>query len=254
MLVEKANVPSGAYEIRLEEFDVSDRLFAVLSEAGFPTVGDLLLQMRLDPDSILRLNGMGPKAMKELTETLDKMFATETEIEESVAAETEELAVAELESPLEEPQAILSEADETVEETFVSDETEPISEVVLESEAAVVAEAEGEIEEVLETVVEAESPQAEEVLQPEISAEPVEQAELPEEEEPSTLDELFALRPDVLDYDIPDEEEDEDDDQDKKKKKKKKKKYVEVEYDPDHDVIIARKKRKRGGLDWDGDW
>ena len=73
----------------IEKFEVSDRLFAVLSEAGFPTVGDLLLQMRLDPDSLLRLNGMGPKAMNELVETLDTLFGPEAESEQPVRAEAE---------------------------------------------------------------------------------------------------------------------------------------------------------------------
>ncbi len=254
LLVEKANVPARAYQIPIEEFEVSDRLYAVISEAGFPTVGDLLLQMRLDPDSILGLNGMGPKAMKELTETLEKMFAVEEEIEETVEAEL--VAVVEDEDQVSEVVSAESEVIEAEGEQIVL----PEEDLVSEAEPVVAEEEQPEVEEAIEAITEVEElPQVDEILQPEdkaIEIESVEQAEAPqEEEEPSTLDELFALRPEVLDYDIPEDEEDEDDDQDgKKKKKKKKKKYVEMEYDPDHDVIITRKKRKRGGLDWDEEW
>lgn len=254
LLVEKANVPARAYQIPIEEFEVSDRLYAVISEAGFPTVGDLLLQMRLDPDSILGLNGMGPKAMKELTETLDKMFLAEEEPEE--AGEAESVAGVEdgdqvSEAVLAEPEAIEAQAEEIV---------LPEESLVTEAETVVVEEVQPEVEEVIEAIAEVAEPlQVEEILEPkaeELQPESIEQVEAPaEEEEPSTLDELFALRPEVLDYDIPEDEEEDDDDQDaKKKKKKKKKKYVEMEYDPDHDVIITRKKRKRGGLEWDEEW
>jgi hypothetical protein len=27
-----------------------------------------------------------------------------------------------------------------------------------------------------------------------------------------------------------------------------------MEYDPDQDIVVAKKKRKRSGLDWDDDW
>lgn len=236
LLIEKANVPPSAYEIPLEDFEISDRLYAVLSEAGFPTVGDLLLQLRLDSDSILRLNGMGPKAMKELVETLDKMFGTEPEADEAVAEEAAE-EVLETEPQIVEPEATEVEAIEPLEPE------EPASEAMEVQEETVAPATEAE-----------ELQEAEEIQQPEVILEPETQAQEIKEEEPSTLDELFALRPEVLDYDIPDEE-DEDDDQDaRKKKKKKKKKYVELEYDPDRDVMITRKKRKRGGLEWDDEW
>lgn len=246
-LIEKANVPTKAYDIPLEQFEVSDRLYAVLSEAGFPTVGDLLLQFRLDPDSILKLNGMGPKAMNELTETLGAMFASEEEVPE----ETEEVS-AEVETEIEaEIPVAVSEADEAeaqVEEISDGKVAEPEEKVEVESEP----------ESVIVDQVAEEAVVGEEVVGVEETTTLETEQELAEaavpEEEPSTLDELFALRPEVLDYGVPEDFEDEDEDDSKKKKKKKKKKFVEVEYDPDHDVIIARKKRKRSGSDWDEEW
>jgi len=66
--IAQANVPAAAFDIQLEEFEVSDRVYAVISEAGLQSVGELMVQMRTDPDSILKLSGMGPKGMKELEE------------------------------------------------------------------------------------------------------------------------------------------------------------------------------------------
>jgi hypothetical protein len=72
------------------------------------------------------------------------------------------------------------------------------------------------------------------------------------EEEPS-LEELFSLRPEVLESAASTEEEGEEEGKDKKKGKKKSK-HVEVTYDPDRDLTIATKKHKRGdggGWDWE---
>ncbi len=249
--IENAKVPAEAYKIPLEDFQVSDRLYAVLSEAGFPTVGDLLLQMRLDPDSLLRLNGMGPKAMKELTDTLGEMFPQEAEPAEVL--EAEQLEVVSDQAIVSEPVEQVTEIIEPVEEILQSAESVQISveETRVEEEILAPEQATGELVEEVEALPMQEEVQATaaeeapELFVPELEAEA--------EEEPSTLDELFALRPDVLDFESL-EEEDEEDEQDSKKKKKKKKKYVEVEYDPDRDVMITRKKRKRSGSEWTDEW
>jgi N utilization substance protein A len=84
-------------------------------------------------------------------------------------------------------------------------------------------------------------------------AEPV--GELIEEEVPGDLDQIFALRPEVLEMVEPmADDEEEEDDRTGKKKKKKKKKYVEMEYDPDKDVVVVKKKRKRGEDEWNDNW
>jgi transcription termination/antitermination protein NusA len=216
----KASIPQPAFDIPLEKFEVSDRVYAVISETGLQTVGDLMLQMKLDPDSIWKLSGMGPKAMQELQTALDRLEA--------------QLAPVEVEAPAEEVEVI---------------EAAPVEEPVQAEALAAEAEAEAEVpvEEVpaaeLEPVVAAE---AEEALPLEAVA--VSEGEVVEEEEPSTFDQLFALRPDVMSIETADEEDLEEDDD--KKKKKKKKKFVEMEFDPDRNAMVVKKKRKRGG-EWD---
>ncbi len=80
----------------------------------------------------------------------------------------------------------------------------------------------------------------------------VEEAEESEEEEPS-FDELFSLKPELLDTAAvfsEDEDEETEDKPSKKGKKKKKKKHIEVEYDPDQDMTLVHRKHKRSDDDW----
>jgi N utilization substance protein A len=70
-------------------------------------------------------------------------------------------------------------------------------------------------------------------------------------EEETTFDELFAMKPGIIEPVAEEEEEEEGSGSSKDKKKKKKKKFVELTYDPDRDVVTAKKKHKRGGIEWD---
>ena len=77
----------------------------------------------------------------------------------------------------------------------------------------------------------------------------VKETEETPEKEPS-LEELFTLRPEVLDTAGITEDEDEENGKTKKKGKKKGKSVV-VTYDPDRDMTLVQKKHKRGGDGWD---
>ena len=242
----RARVPAMTFEIKLEDFEVSDRVFAVISEAGYQTVGDLMLQMELDPDAILRLSGMGPKTMHELEQALEELRekareaelpAAEAIITEQPSAETIEVALADLTEPMAEVPTEEAVTIEPLIELPVEEETHPAEAVV----------------ETLIPVPELEEALAEGITAPiQVSSE-----EAGALEEVESLDQLFTLTPEALDY-ISDEEEDdeagEEGDGAKKKSKKKKKKFVEMEFDPDKGVMVVKKKRKRGAGDWDETW
>jgi len=244
----QAQIPEAAYKIPLEELGISPRITTVLGGAGYTTVGDLMLQMQLDSDVVLGLSGIGPKAMADIDNALAGLqFEAEeaVPVEEPVVEEVEPAIMVEAE-PVEQPlEPVAEEVEAPVElavpELIVELETvEPVAEL-----------------EAVEQPVEAEPVAAEAVpeeAQPEL-VEPEAEAVAVPEEEPSSLDELFALRPDILEFVTPvdSEDEDEDDADRKKKTKKKKKKFVEMEYDPDKDVVVYKKKRKRGD-DWDINW
>jgi N utilization substance protein A len=241
----RANVPQSAFEIPLEDFEISDRVYAVISETGLQTVGDLMLQLALDEDSIWKLSGMGPKAMQELKGAIEKLEAELRSAETAAAAEAELVETAEpvVGEVIEEPEVEIPQV-----EAAVSEPEAEIAEAVLESVEAVQEVEQAEPEAELEAAA----------IEPEAVIEMVQEGEpAVEEEEIGTLDEIFALRPEVLEYPLVDEEGDQEDEEDadrKKKKKGKKKKFVEVEYDPDKDVLLMKKKHKRGGSEWEEGW
>jgi N utilization substance protein A len=238
VLEARASVPPAAFEIPLEKFEVSDRVYAVISETGLQSVGDLLLQMKLDPDSIWKLSGMGPKAMAELQNALDQLVA---QLPPAEPVEVEAEAQAELaEAQVEQAEAVV----ETEEPALVE---EPVEAAPLLVEAmAEAAPEELAVTEAKPLLVEAEA--TAEAAPEEIAVAPEAEAVL-EEEEVGTFDELFALRPEILTYETG-EEEDLEEEGDKKKKKKKKK-FVEMEFDPERNAMVVKKKRKRGAVDWD---
>jgi N utilization substance protein A len=240
-----AEIPESAFEMPLEDLGISLRFATILAGAGYTTVGDLMLQMHLDPDVILRLEGIGAKAIEEVETALAKfesvqlVAAEEPVIEEMVAPQvevvepvTEELLEVAVEAIPEEP--IITEV-----------EAEP---VVAAIEVPVV-----EAGEVVASVVTAEETVAEPVAVEMAAGEPVSGAE----EEPTTFDELFEWRGEAVEIVATGDEDDEEeiDKSTHKKKKKKKKRFVELEYDPDKDVTVVRKKRKRSDVgDWGGEW
>lgn len=271
--VARANIPALAFEIPMEDFEVSDRVYAVISEAGYQTVGDLMMQLALDPDAILRLSGMGPKAMKELETAIEKMTeqARQSQVAEQPETEAQFEAPAQAEIAIQPeveslPEAIIQpEVAEQLEvealpEAIVQPEAEiaPVVEIVEAGEPAKPEISPEEVVEIPAAVVSEESAATVETQPAETAQELLEvaptTAALEAEEDLENLDNLFTLSPEALGIAASDDEEEEDEDErGKKKGKKKKKKFVEMEYDPDKDVMLVKKKRKRGD-EWDINW
>ncbi len=224
----RADIPAAAFDIPMENFEVSDRVYTIISELALPSVGDLILLMKSDPDAILKIHGMGPKGMQELQTAIDQVVEQLTPVEEAEAPAGDVL------TPEGEPSAAQAAAPELIapEET-----AEPVTAAPLEAMVEAAAEAEP---------VEAE-------VEPPLPAEAVLEtpAAVVDEDENAPFDVLFSMRDDVV---VADEETEEEGDS---KKKRKKKKYMEVTFDPDHNAIVVKKKRKRsGGDEWveDVDW
>jgi N utilization substance protein A len=225
----RAAIPEMAFEIPLEDLQLPERVFNLLSEVGYQTVGDLMFQLKLDADSVLALDGIGPKHMQEIEEKLDSLTFPAPEGEVPVEQAASEVAP-------EAEQGVIPTGAEMVEPGALPEPPEQTAEEAPVGELPA-AEPDSQIEAGVSEVT---------------PALPGEQAQT---DETNVLDELFTLRPE--EFVVPTDEEDEDDedgdDKDKKKGKKKKKRFVEVEYDPDRDVTIVKRKRKRGG-DVGDDW
>ncbi len=233
----RAAVPPVAFDTPLEELGISLRHTILLGGEGYSSIGDLIYQLALDPDEVLALNGIGPKAMEDIQAAVENFLANPPE-------------------PVEAPDEISEAVD--VEVGAAVDEVETALEVEEEVEAAVE-----------EPVAAEEEPAAEQVAEPELKAEAAAADEVVLEEQTDQEDDLVPVKDDLAEKDFDDlfqftpedfgfSDEDSDSDVDSeldektgKSRKKRKKRFHEMEYDPDLDMTIVRRKRKRGGKD---DW
>lgn len=237
-------IPRGAYDLPLETLGFATRLNNLLTEeVKAENVGDLMFKMNFDPDEIRGVDGIGPKSMEEIESALELMLSSlpEDEPEEIVEPVVEEVAAPEVEEP--KAEAEISEQVGVVEPDVAE---EPVSEEPVQETEAPTTEEEidqpvpvPESDEVLAEAVEPES------VVEETEPEPV------EEEIPESMEEVFKLKPEMLD--MTEEDKSEELDEDEEEKAKKQKKFVEIEHDPDRDVTIYRKKHKRDSQGW-GDW
>jgi N utilization substance protein A len=225
----RAEIPVAAFEMSLYDAGIKEHILNILTEAEFETVGDLMMALKTDPDKILGLAGVGPKAMDNIQEALVALTFPQPEPEPEAKVETEIVAE---EAPVAEQVA----EPEAVVESPVADE-----QVQVQPEAV----AEGVVEAPAEEKAKEKKPKKkeEEALS--------EDADLVKDD--VSLDELFALKEMFQTGPVAEGEEEESDDK-KKKGKKKKKKHVEIEYDEELGEVVARKKHKRGEEGFEENW
>jgi N utilization substance protein A len=241
----RSSIPDVAFDTPLDDLGISPRVNILLSGEGYPTVGDLLYQLKLDSDTILALNGIGPKAMEEIEGAIESFLQS--------VAPSDVVAEEDISEEIVQPQEVVEEG--------AADEIEPEAGVTLVEESAQeeMEALEESAEEVpVQEVVDEPLPVAEDQVE-ELVEEVGETEKMPGEEadEVDSLEDWFKLEdgkfefPEVDDYELEDEE---GLPQKGKKKKKRKKKYVEMEYDPDRDVMLVKRKRKRSQDDWMDTW
>ncbi len=241
-------VPTEAFDTDILDSGLPEHVAYLLQEAGYTTVGELALQMSTDPDSVFRLQGIGPKSMSQIVTLMDTLIEKPAQ-EEQAAAEEAGAEVVE-EGTLPEgvtPSGLMPQEVEGIQEV---EALNPAGED-LEIETFVEPET---VDEVKEAITEERPLEADAILN-EAAEEILEATEKEEEgEEEPSFDELFSLKSAEVVAPAEFEEEEEEDASGKKGKKKgkRKKKHVEVEYDPDRDMTLVHKKHKRddGTIEW----
>ena len=232
----RAEIPAAAFEMSIYDAGIKEHILNILTEAEFETVGDLMMALKINPDKVLGLAGIGPKAMENIQEALTALTFPEPEPEPEAKIETEIVAE---EAPAAEQ---------------VAESEEMVELPVAEEQEAVLAPVETQPEAVAEGMVEA---PAEEKAK-EKRSKKKEEEELTEDsdlvKDDVSLDELFALKEMFQTGSVSEDEEEEETGDKKKKGKKKKKKHVEIEYDEDLGEVVARKKHKRGDEDFGEEW
>ena len=90
----RAEVPAAAFTMSLETLGLKEHVFNLLVEAGYESVGDLMMALKLDENKVLGLPGVGPKAIQNIQEQL-----APAQFPEAPAAEVEAEAPA-VEAPV----------------------------------------------------------------------------------------------------------------------------------------------------------
>ena len=227
-------IPADTFEVSILDSGLPEHVAYILQEAGYSTLGEMAVQMKLHSDDILRLNGIGPRAMQEiqsLMQTLDDRITAEKAAAAEIASQAPVLEAAA--------------AGEAVE--IVQPEVSEVEQPEMAAVEAEATEAQVELEPVeTQTVEEITEPSIEKV---EIAAAPAAEGAEETQEEEVPFDKLFELRTGAIEV-APFEEEEETEETaagKDKKKGKKKKKHVQVEFDPDQGQMIVRRKHKRDG-------
>lgn len=233
-------IPEEVFAQNILNSHLDERVAYSLLEAGYSSIGDLIVQMKINPDEILKIQGIGPRAMLEIqniveaAEAVQKAALSANEVIEPEPGMESTLPAIELAAM---PLDVVTPVD-------TNEVAEPLLTVQEQLQ-------ESGIDEVVQT-------EGQEVIQvmssPELVTETTVSQDEGELEEETSFNELFTLRPEVISEAVVDEEEEDDISSPKGKKKGKKKgrKHVEIEFDPDAGRTIIHKKHKRGGGDsWD---
>jgi len=88
-----SRIPSKAFDIPLDDLDIPVRLAILFAGEGFTTIGEIMMQLELDEDVLLALNGVGPKALEAIKEAIEKFDMPAEEVveeEETTVEETPE--------------------------------------------------------------------------------------------------------------------------------------------------------------------
>jgi len=202
------SVHVALFELPIFALGLPEDVTETIQEAEYENIGDLMIQYFFDSTNLTELEGIDEGVLAELFSAFEALTSTLPEPEPEVEEIEEEtdVGIDDVEVDEEVKSETIDQEPETTEDASIEEIEEPVSQ---------------------------EEPVA------------VEGEEIVEEELPESLEEIFKLKPEMLDLPPEGDEEEIVD------KKKKRKKFVDIEYDPDQDVTIFRKKRKRGSDDWD---
>jgi N utilization substance protein A len=91
----RAEIPASAFQMPLEQAGIKEHIFNILTEANYETIGQLMLDMKTDPNKVLGLAGVGPKAIQNIEEAIAALTFPEPAPEAEPAAVEEVVAVVE---------------------------------------------------------------------------------------------------------------------------------------------------------------
>ena len=105
----RAEVPTAAFGMPLEGVGLREHVFNILVEAGYDTVGGLMMALKMDANKVLGLPGIGSKAMQNIEETLATITFPEPETAAPAEPAVESVAQAESQ-PVADPAVAVAES------------------------------------------------------------------------------------------------------------------------------------------------
>jgi N utilization substance protein A len=78
----RADIPVAAFSMPLEQANLKEHIFNILTEAGFENIGDLMFSLKTDQNKVLGLPGIGAKALQNIEEALAAIVFPEPIVEE----------------------------------------------------------------------------------------------------------------------------------------------------------------------------
>lgn len=91
-------IPQAELDKNILDAGLPEHVAYILQEAGFTTAGELLLRYKTQPDDILRLQGIGPKAMQEIAKFVENLSGLKEQVVEEVTLEAPAEVAAEAEA------------------------------------------------------------------------------------------------------------------------------------------------------------
>jgi N utilization substance protein A len=86
----RAEIPDAAFDADIVTLNLPDHVYTILTEAEHRTVGNLMMTMKLNPDSVLSLSGIGPKAMQAIQAALTNITFPEPEVPAEIPQDVSE--------------------------------------------------------------------------------------------------------------------------------------------------------------------
>ncbi len=239
----RERVPETAYDVPLDETDLPLRIYRLLDEAGYRSVGQLMYDYYATPEQLLEISGFGPAALETVGEILAVIELPEPEgekVEEEAVDAPADSAVKETgASEIEEPETV---AEAVSEEQPVEDLVEPVSAAIDEVEYWDDGDEMGRqrradlIERMAENL-------DLDIAVPERSRE---DRPRPQREHEEGTDEAQ-----IDGYDEYDDYDDDDgDDEESEARRRDRQRRRELVFDEDLGRVVAKRRRKRGDEDW----
>ncbi len=126
----RADIPVAAFSMPLDQAGIKEHTFNILTEAGYETVGDLMMVIKGDSNKVLGLPGVGPKAIQNIEESLAAIKFPEPEVVPVVVEEVPAVEAVVVAEPLEVAEMPIEET-----QTEAKPEAKPTSKGKAEEEA-----------------------------------------------------------------------------------------------------------------------